>query len=203
MITCNRELLKPRSGNSYRRCPKDWMCQPKVNDHRVAIMLHKDGDRHIVFSNDGTLYTKGELKPEWVRELHAFFSKLDVDQPKGDWPWLVDGGVMGPAYGQDPHALIMRDLPKLPYTYKERTSYIKKFPCWMLYGDPNHGVFHLPDHNPVFNTVHWVAMQEHNQEIDHHLYEGLVCKDPESEYPFQTNKKSFPSWVKYRFDQLN
>ena len=110
---------------------------------------------------------------------------------------------MGPAYGMDPHALIVHDIPVMVSKYRERLNCIKShFKRWSMYLT-DEGVRVLPDWEGSYNPIHWVAMQEYNKEADHPIYEGLVCKDPDGLYPMKTNKKPFFGWIKYRFDQLN
>ena len=209
--TLLRKLIKPSAGNSYRRCPKDWTCQPKVNDHRLAILLNRNQVDHIVFANDGKEYTKATLPDEWIKMLHGFWEWLEesamIDAKlTTDWPYLLDAGIMGPAYGDEPTALVIHDLPRLGGTYSERLTKIRGFfPRWEMYEElePNEGVFVLPTWRTEYNPIHWKAMQEHNKDIGKHVYEGIVAKDPDSLYPYVTNKRKYPYWVKYRFDQLN
>ena len=206
----NRRLLKPRSGNSYRGCPKGWMVQPKVNDHRVAILMNPDGDM-MVFNNEGTLYSK-----MWWRDtahMDVFKSMLmdfftEHFNADGEWPWLVDAGVMGPAYGKGPATLIIHDIPRSKDIMKKRYAILADwFPLWMINEDnhePMYGnIMVTPTWDKSVMPVMWKHMQDQNTKLGYNCYEGFVCKDPLSKYPFTTSKRKFPKWIKYRFDQLN
>jgi hypothetical protein len=183
-----RRLLKPKSGNSYKRMPKGWLPQCKVNDHRVCIVI-EDGTLYA-FSQAGEKYTKVDLS-----QFQPDLERMDTH--------VFDCGVMGVAYGHKEHpiALIVHDLPLLRKPFHKRHDAIK---CDMyhMYSTPK-GVSKLKMMEPSMMPKHWMCMQEYNDNCGYPLYEGFVCKNPESDYPFMTNRKAFPHWIKYRFDQLN
>ena len=182
------------------------MIQPKVNDHRVGIILSRDMDDLHCFSNEGSEYTKADLS-HFKTDIVSFFQWLYVERgfpvPSGEFPYMLDCGVMGPAYGEPASTLIVHDLPKESKPYNRRYAMLSNFfGTWMM-DETTTGVQVLPVWQKYLMPVFWTYMKELNQKQGKNLYEGFVCKDPNSKYPKVSNKKKYPFWVKYRFDQLN